>query len=194
MFRRMLSRLALTSLVVLMACDATTNSPGPKQVTVLGGTLQINAPAGYCIDAAASRELGGGAVVLIGRCTPAGLVAAALVTVTIGKPASGGVMLAGPQVLAGFLASEKGRRALSRDGVADHVLVVQSQTKGDALLLHLIDLAAGEYWRAITAIGGRLITISASGAAGVPLTPAEGKDLVQATLRLLHPTNPAAAG
>ena len=127
---------------------------------------------------------------LIGRCTAKGGVAAALVSVTVGGPASAGVLLAGPDALAKFLTSTAGRRMLSRDGLAGHVVVMQALAAEKSLLLHLKDQTAGEYWRAITAINGRLVTISASGAEGAPLTPDQGLKLVRGMVELLAKRNP----
>ena len=64
-------------------------------------------------------------------------------------------------------------------------------TTKDWLLLHLIDISAGDYWRAIAGMNGRLVTVSASGAIGAPLTPDQGRRLVEATLRALLRANPA---
>ncbi|MEO6301498.1 MAG: cation transport ATPase, partial [Paracoccaceae bacterium] len=159
---------------------------------VLNGTFHVAAPSGYCVDTKASQGRADTAVVLIGRCTAGGQVAAALVSVTIGKSASGGAILAGPAVLAQFFASPDGRRALARDGKADHVQVVATAAAAaeGTLYLHLNDLIAGEYWRAITTVSGRLVTVSASGAQGAPLTPDQGRSLVTATVRAVQASNP----
>ena len=132
------------------------------------------------------------AVVLIGRCNAAGQVAAALVTVTVGRTASAGVMLAEPEALRAFMSSPAGRRALSRSGQAADVAVLESGVLGgDRLMLHLNDREEGEYWRAILGIKGRLVTISASGAEGVPLTPAQARRLVDQTVAAMRAANPA---
>jgi hypothetical protein len=183
---------ALIAALALAACDPVPT--GPTQVAVLGGSVHVAAPPGYCIDTDATRAAADAAVVLIGRCTATGTVSAALLTVTIGRPASGGVMTAAPQALANFFASAAGRAALARDGVADHVLVQETVATPDTLLLHLTDITAGDYWRAIAALNGRLVTISASGALGAPLTPEQGRRLVEATLRALHKANPPQTG
>ena len=184
--------LPLLAALVLAACDLANPLSGPRQVSVLNGSVHVGAPNGYCISPSASQQAADTAVVLIGRCTAEGSVQAALVTVTIGKPASAGVMLAGTDALAAFFASPAGRRALSRDGHVNDVGVVQTVAKRDALLLHLLDRVAGDYWRAITGLNGRLVTVSASGAAGAPLTAAQGRKLVEDTLAALHQANPAA--
>jgi hypothetical protein len=158
---------------------------------VLGGEINVLAPPFYCVGQQASRTQDDTAVVLIGRCTNNGNVAAALLTVTIGRFASGGVMLAGAERLRQFLGSTAGRKALSRTGRAGDVQVLQSGVVDGTLLLHLNDRVAGEYWRAIIGIKGRLVTVSASGAEGAPLTPEAGRRLVDATVAALITANPA---
>ena len=182
--------LALAAGTALVACDAAVPGGGLHETTVLHGGLKIAAPAGYCIDPKASVARGDAIVVLMGRCTAQGGVAAALVTMSVGAPASAGVLLAGPDALAKFFSSAAGRRVLARDGVAGHVVVMQALVDDGSLLLHVNDQTAGEYWRAITAIKGRLVTISASGADGAPLTPPQGLKLVQDEMALLANRNP----
>ena len=188
--RRSFVASVLAVLVTLAGCDLPTTGAGLQETTLLGGTLKIAAPQGYCIDSKASVARGSAIVVLIGRCTAKGGVAAALVSLTVGAPASAGVLLAGPDVLAKFLTSTAGRRMLARDGVAGHVMVLRALVAKGSLLLHLKDQTAGEYWRAITAIKGRLVTISASGAEGTPLTPDQGLKLVRGMVEMLDIRNP----
>lgn len=178
-------------LLAMAACDVTGGSP--HQVAVLGGDITVKAPTFYCVSEGSSRSSADTAVVLIGRCAENGRVAAALVTVTIGRFASGGVMLAGAEKLREFLRSPAGRKALSRTGRAGDVAVLQSGVVDGTLMLHLNDRVAGEYWRAIIGIKGRLVTISASGAEGAPLTPEAGQRLVEETVAALIRANPATA-
>ncbi|MBC7478421.1 MAG: hypothetical protein H7317_10060 [Pseudorhodobacter sp.] len=175
-------------LLALAACDLPGSTP---QVTVLGGEITVRAPQFYCVSEGSSRSSADTAVVLIGRCAENGRVAAGLVTVTIGRSASGGVMLAGAERLRAFLRSGAGRKALSRSGRPGDVAVLQSGVVDGTLMLHLDDRVAGEYWRAIIGIKGRLVTISASGAEGAPLTPADGQRLVEETVTALVRANPA---
>lgn len=184
-------RCGLLGLVlVLSGCLLMLPSRGLHQLKVLDGTVNVTAPKGYCIDKDASVALGPTIVVLIGRCVAGVQVAAAVVTLTIGAPASAGVLSEGPEALGGFFASKDGLTVLARDGDPEHVAVLQTQTADNALLLHVNDQLAGEYWRAITAIKGRLVTISASGVLGAPLTPDEGLKLVTEMMELLAKRNP----
>ena len=81
---------------------------------------------------------------------------------------------------------------LSRNGRAQDVQVRQAVGRPDAFLMRLTDRAVGDYWRAVTGIGGRLVTISATGAEGTPLSPEEGRKLVDAAVLALRTANPAA--
>jgi hypothetical protein len=190
----MLRRSLPLAFVVLTACDGSVPGAGGTQglheITVLHGAVKVAAPKGYCIDTRASVSHGDAITVLMGRCTAKGGVAAAVVLITVGQPASAGVLLAGPDALAEFFTSMPGRKVLARDGVAQHVVVLQARVDGGSLLLQVKDQTAGEYWRAITAIKGRLVTISASGAEGAPLTPDQGLNLVRDELVLLDKRNP----
>ena len=187
-----LLRFALMGMAfALMGCDPATTGQNLHEIAVFKGALTVAAPQGYCIDKKASVALGPATVLLIGRCNAQGKVAAAVVTLTIGAPASAGVLVAGPKALAEFFASTAGRKVLARDGDPDHVQIVQTQSAGRGLLLHLRDQVTGDYWRAITAIKGRLVTISASGVAGAPLTSAQARGLVMDTMALLDQRNGA---
>jgi len=177
----------LAASLALMGCDAVPTAQNLHELSVLDGAITVAAPKGYCIDKDASVSRGAATVFLIGRCNDQ--VAAAVVTLTIGGPASAGVLAAGPQALGEFFTSEAGRKVLARDGDEDHVKIVQMQSDGRGLLLHLNDDVAGDYWRAITGIKGRLVTISASGVAGATLTPAQARILVTDTMALLDKRN-----
>ncbi len=179
--------LALTMLLV--GCDLPT--AGAREVSVLKGEITIRAPQFYCVDPQSARSSADTAVVLIGRCNESGHVVAALVTVTVGRFASAGVMLAGGEELRAFMSSNAGRRALSRSGRAADVKILQSGVVDGRLMLHLDDKVAGEYWRAIVGVKGRLVTISASGSQDAPLTSEEGRKLVDQTVDALLKANPA---
>lgn len=175
--------------LLLISCDL----PGGarQDITVLNGEITVRAPQFYCVDLESSRGGDDTAVVLIGRCTENGHVAAALVTVTLGRFASGGVMLAGAEPLRQFLGSTAGRRAMARSGRAQDLAVLQSGVVDGTLLLHLKDAMVGEYWRAVIGVRGRLVTVSALGPEGVPLPPEEGRNLVEETVAALIKANPA---
>ncbi|MBI1170347.1 cation transport ATPase [bacterium] len=183
-------RLALLALIALAGCDGLATGGGLHETTVLGGALTIAAPPGYCINPAASVTRGSAIVALMGRCTARGEVAPAVVSVTVGQAASAGVLVAGPDALARFLTSAQGRKVMARDGVASHVAVIETRIAGEALFVHLNDRSVGEYWRAILALRGRLVTVSASGTEAAPLTPAQGLTLVRDVVTVLDKRNP----
>lgn len=187
---RKMSR-GLLVVLALAGCDLVSTTPAARQVSVLDGKIHVRAPQFYCVDTQTARSSADTAVVLIGPCTQGGHVAAALVTVTIGRLASAGVMLAEAETLRAFMSSDAGRRALSRSGRARDVEVLESGVVKGRLLLHLNDRLAGEYWRAVIGINGRLVTISASGAEGAPLTSQAGRKLVDETVDALIAANPS---
>lgn len=183
------SALGLLAALALAACDTL---GGTTQVAVLGGAVTVAAPSGYCVDAEQARQVQDTAVVLIGRCLSSGLVAPAVITVSVGPAGSGGVMVAGGAALAGFFSSAEGLALLSRSGRAGDVTLLDTSAAPGALLMHLQDTYLGRYWRAITAVNGRLVTISATGTGGVALDEAASLRAVQAALSALQSANPAA--
>lgn len=181
---------ALMGVLALIGCAMVDGIVGTTRVSVLNDTMIVAAPSGYCIDTQATHQAADTAIVLIGRCAATGTVAAAVVTVSVGPSGSAGVMLAGGEALAGYFSSKEGRKVLSRDGRADHVALLQTAEVADSFLMEVSDRMAGDYWRAITGLRGRLITVSATGTEGLPLPPEQGRKLVEATLRLLRQANP----
>lgn len=187
-------RCSWTLCVLLLAGCQLAAAPlavGPQRLAVLGGVVTVMAPRGYCIDRASSREEADTAVVLIGRCRgDAPTQVAAVLTVSVGQGGSAGVMTAGGPALAAFFTSKQGRAVLARSGQAADVRVVQARGRDDAFVMQIADRTAGVYWRAVTGISGRLVTVSATGADGAALTPEAGLGLVDAMLSALRSGNP----
>lgn len=183
--------LVLTLPLALAACQPELGFGPNRAAPVLGGALNVGLPTGYCVDRSASRDTGETAVIIMGRCNMAVAAVPAVLTVSVGRPASAGVMAAGPQALAGFFTSAEGRAALSRAGRARDVRVIEALSADEAFLLHLTDREAGEYWRALVAVKGRLVTLSATGAPGLPLAPAEGRKLLDRMIAALTRANAA---
>lgn len=181
--------LGLLLAVTLAACEMTAPTLSRAPAPLLGGAVTVASPRGYCVDPASAREQGDTAVVLMGRCKFALTVAPALLTMSIGPTASAGVLAAGGPAMTAYFTSPQGRAALSRSGRAGDVQVLAALSSGDAYLLHLLDREAGDYWRAVVGLNGRLVTISANGAQGAPLDPATGRRLVDATLAALRRAN-----
>jgi hypothetical protein len=189
MVKRVLGIVAVLGL--LAGCQPGEVPGTARSVAVLGGAVSVTLPSDYCINRAAGREERDSAVVVMGRCSSAATVAPALVTVTVGPAASAGALAAGPATLAQFFASEAGRASLSRDGRAADIRILEALSSGGAFLLHLQDRQQGEYWRAIIGVRGRLVTVSASGAPGVPLQAAAGRRLTDQVVDGLRAANPS---
>lgn len=177
---------ALLTVLALAACQV---AGGARRAPVLGGAVTMGLPAGYCIDRSASHESADTAVVIMGRCNSAASAVPAIVTASVGRPGSAGVMTASPAALAAFFATPEGRATLSRDGKARDVRLITALTSGNALLLHLSDRRQGEYWRAFVGARGRLVSVSASGTPGVPLAPQDGRKVLDAFVVALAAAN-----
>ncbi|MBL4927067.1 cation transport ATPase [Fuscibacter oryzae] len=183
--RARVAALLLTGLA-LAACQVAGSA---RQAPVLGGAVTMGLPAGYCIDRSTSREGADSAVIIMGRCNSDASAVPAIVTATVGRPGSAGVMTASPAELAAFFATTEGRATLSRDGKARDVRLISAVTSGNALLLHLVDRKQGEYWRAFVGARGRLVSISASGTPGIPLAPEAGRQVLDAFVAALATAN-----
>lgn len=188
MIRALLTVAALFTL--LSACEMGTGFATSRSAPVLNGALNVGVPPGYCVDRSAGRVGSDNAVVLMGRCQNTDQAAAALISVSVGNGGSAGVMTAGGPALAAFFTSPQGRATLSREGRAADVRVIEVVSVGDAFLIHLIDRAVGEHWRAVTGVAARLVTISVTGTEAVPLPPAESRRVLDMALAALDRANP----
>lgn len=178
------------ALLGLAACLPGLTGSGPARIALFGGSLIVAAPYGYCINPETATQTGESAVVLIGRCRDGSQAAAALVTVTVGPSGSAAVMAAGGPELAAFFTSQQGRATLARSGEASDVTISRAVMAGGDFVMLLTDRSAGTYWRAITGLRGRVVTVSAAGTDAVTLTPEAGRDVLNATLAALHSANP----
>jgi hypothetical protein len=157
----------------------------------------VAAPAGFCAAPDATNRIGRADFVAFARC--AGTTGEpALLTATVGAPGSAGPDDPDPQALAAFFTSDAGRRVLSLAGRADSVTVHEVQAVDGAVLVRLTDRstrsgrAGGESWRAVVAVGGRLVTLSAGGGAGVALPRENGRQIIGAFVRSVRGANGAA--
>lgn len=160
-----------------------------RKAPILAGSVMIGLPTGYCIDKRASTETKTSAVIFLGRCSTAAKAQPAVISIAVAGEGSASAMSAGPAEMAKFFGSPQGRAALSRNGRAKDLRIITALGKGDALLLHLGDRQIGEYWRAVVAIRGRLVTISTIGSTAQPLPPQEGRKLLETTLTALRAAN-----
>jgi hypothetical protein len=177
----------LLALAALAACA--TGVGGIRSAAILNGQITVQAPTGYCIDPSAGSTGADSAVVLMGRCNAAIKQAPAVLTLSAGQAGSAGAIADGGEALAAFFATDDGRAALSRDGLAADVEVVEAFSLGDAYLMRVQDRAVGEYWRGIVGLRGRVMMLSVSGPPGRPLSPAEGRALLEAGLAALRRAN-----
>lgn len=182
------------ALVTLLLGGCVATGGGIRSVALLDGAVTAAAPAGYCIAPGAGRRGTDSAVVLMGRCSARSEADPAVLTLSVGEAGSAGAMSAGGEALAAYFASAEGRAALSRDGRAADVRLLEAVMVDGAFLLHVTDAAVGDYWRAITGLRGRLVTVSAAGPDGQALPDAKGRALVEAAVAALKRANPQAAG
>lgn len=151
------------------------DGPPPARMGVARGAVIVAGPRGFCIDRAASQDRSGqAALTVLSSCGAlgAGFFAPrpahpAVLTAAVAAPGRGLPVVAAAPELAAFFASAPGRAALSRNGKAETVGVLESLTLDDALLLHLTDTAPfawgavqPDYWRALLMVGGRTVTLS----------------------------------
>ena len=173
----------------LIACAGFEIAPPNRNMAVLGGAVTVSPPDGYCVNPNVSKTGGDNAVVLIGRCSAASAVAAALLTTSIGEAGSGNALNAGPVALTSFFTSAEGRAMLASSGDANDAVVTASETDKDAVLLLIKDRALGTYWRGIFALRGRLVMVSATGGESTGLSPDSGRALLSKTIASLRRAN-----
>jgi hypothetical protein len=154
---------------------------GPSQIDLLPG-VALGVPRGYCLNREASKIADEGSALLLGRCNDAVGTVPAVLRISLGAPGSAGVLATTPTDLAAFFTSEAGRASLSPNGRPGDVRVLKALTQGPDFLLHIASPREGSYWRAITAVSGRLVTVSAIGTKEVPLKPEDSRALVDRTL------------
>lgn len=174
----------------LMGCAGMDLGGSSRSVSVQGGDIRVAAPAGYCPNPQASTDGAGSAVVLMGRCSAASSATPALITASVGAAGTGAALDAGPVALTRFFTSDAGRGMLASTGKAADAAVAASQTEEDALVLRVTDTNLGDYWRAILALRGRLVMLSATGAESVPLPPEEGRALLSKAMASMRKANP----
>ena len=174
----------------LAACAGMEMGTQPRSVVVQGGDIEVTAPAGYCANPQASTDGAGSAVVLMGRCSATSSATPALITASVGATGSGSALDAGPVALTSFFTSDQGREMLASTGTAEDAVVTSSETEDAAVLLRIKDANIGEYWRAILALKGRLVMLSATGAESVVLPPDQGRALLSKSMAVLRSANP----
>jgi predicted small secreted protein len=198
--------LAMAALLLSACVDgmAGAGRDAPTAVVVAGGQLTIAGPRGFCIDKSASRDSAKGAFVLLGSCASlSGSTTAArprdLAVVTVSAYPGGGAatdFAAGFPAMAKFLTSAPGRAALSRSGKAATVQILAITSRDGVMFIPAADSAPApgqrveaDYWRALLALKGQIVTLSVLGLKAQPL-PAEAKlALLQSFVTKLQAAN-----
>lgn len=184
----------LMMLMGLAACQPSGGLPGLSAlsllaapqgpVEVLDGAVRIAGPKGYCPDSDTLHSADDSAVVLLGRCFDDSKAPPALVSVTVGQAGTG--IAAEGAALAAFFASDPGRATLSQRGRAGDIRLLSALSTSDVFLMQVQDRASPPYWRGMTSLAGRMVSVRASGPA---LSPPEARSLVEATIRALRRAN-----
>lgn len=182
---------ALALVMAVGGCVDTGSANAPKEVLVSSRLVTIAAPQGFCVDRSASRDGAKGAFVLIGSCasltqsfTASRPRHTAILTASVHP--GGGNFEASLPGLATFLASPAGRKALSRSGKAGSVSIGAISTEGSVLYVRAADSAPApgqevepEYWRAILAARGQIVSLSVLGLKAHPLGSSDKQALLR---------------
>ena len=186
-----MARLAPPALLLALAGCVPT---GGVQIGSGPDAFRIAAPAGYCLAEGAVARQRGSDFAAFTPCTPAS--AGGILTATAGV--AGSAQPVDPASMAAFFTSSAGRRALSRARDAGSVTVHQILAADGAILVRMTDrapppaaLGPGESWRAVMAVDGRLVTLTASPARGTPLSQDAGRRLIGAFVAAMRAANAA---
>ena len=184
-----MARLALLALVLLAGCAAT----GGVQIGSGADAFRIAAPAGYCLAAGAVARQRGSDFAAFTPCTPGG-TATGVLSATVGS--AGSAQPVDPQAMAAFFTSPAGRRALSRARDEASVTVHEVLSADGAILVRMTDratppaaVATGESWRAVMAVDGRLVTLSANPGRGTTLPREAGRRLIGGFVAAMRQAN-----
>lgn len=149
-------------------------------VRVSGSDVTIVGPKGYCVDPGSSRERAAGSFVMLGSCatlrgTGEGPGKPAVLTALV-SPRSDPPLVPDAAQLERFFRSEAGRAALSHDGRADSVTLLDFDRDGPVLFLKLRDRSADRpdvlsdiAWRAVFPLKDRLVALSVTGHDDLPV-------------------------
>lgn len=184
------------ALAVLTGCSGLVevSRTAPQSVLVAGDSVVISGPPGYCIDQSAIRDENDGAFVLLGSCASIARDASqphpsapGLLTVTVSNGViSNGNVIAFLEDLSAFFETDDGRAALSRNGSAASVDLLETRIQDDVLYLHARDSSgtalgvADEYWRALFGVRDRLLTVTVIAYSSAPLTEDDGVSTLDA--------------
>lgn len=174
-------RLALLAVALAFSgctTGVTMGAPSRASVDVSGEPVVVAAPAGFCIDEAATSVESRGAFLMITDCGLLGQTGgrtppvAAIMTVSI-SPDPNLVAQGGETTLddlEAFLDTPRGRAGLGRSGDAGATRVLQSTRQGDVLYVLVEDNGASplpgvaaRFWRGFMTVDGRMAALSIQG-------------------------------
>lgn len=198
------SRGVLLSAVALTGCfetqpltDAASRvmapAAGPAAVQVLGRSVTVTGPGGYCVDAEATRESDIEAFVLLVRCRGT-LRPSPVLSATVTRHAADDDP-EGLRRLVPFLQTAAGRAQLSRSGDPGRIDVLEA-TFADGAVWLLIDDDDNPrsfdevYWRAIVPVAGRVVTLSVLAAAEHPFDRDSGLAILRGFVMRMQAANP----
>jgi len=188
----------LVALMVLGACDditkssakapSTTATPAPETVRVSGKDVVIAGPHGFCVDPTETKDSANSAFVLLGSCAAISNAShrpnpdiPAILMATVSRKTESAPIASSMTTLTRFFKSEAGRAALSRDGKAKTVEVIETLGRNDVFYIHARDSstdtlvgAGDEYWRALFNVKGRIVSVSVVWLEDHPISTAEG--------------------
>lgn len=177
----------------------------PQTIAVANRSVVIGGPPGYCIDRPGSKLGGDTAFVVLASCASItrdpdlGRPGAfGLLTASVAKEeAAGPGLLSAPGPLETLLVSEAGRAALARDGRSASVEILDMSRKDGAIMIRLRDSSQAEltgvedvYWRGLTDLNGRLVTISVVSFVDSPMSADQGLATLRAFLARIRAETP----
>lgn len=166
----------------------TVTTVAPEQISVSSKEVLIAGPHGFCIDPTQTKDKRKSAFVLLGSCAaisnaahlPEPDVPAILMATVSGETDSAPIALS-IDALTRFFKTDAGRAALSRDGKAETVEVIETLSRGGAFYIHARDTstdtlagAGDEYWRALFNVKGRIVSVLVVGLEDFPISKSEG--------------------
>lgn len=190
---------ALLPLVLLCGCAVLSGSGGGvERLSILGDSVLVEGPEGYCVDTGLSRPARGFAA--LASCAVISDIAVApgidgFITVQVGAEGTANVV-GFERDLAALLRSPDGAALLSGDNDPATILMDTIETTPGLVIVHFTDTGAAiargveqEEWRAFLDLGDRLTTIGVRGFARDPLSRAEGLRLLNRAVFSLRAAN-----
>lgn len=177
----------------------------PRSLSVMSKGFVVAGPRGFCVDTRSSTSTEDTAFALFGSCSaisgnPADDKprAPAILSASV-VPADGPLDEDALDRLAAFLSSDEGRAALSRGEGDTDVVVLGVERAPGLVLIHARDgMAAGDlqsdYWRAVVAVSGHIVSATVSGFAATPFDADAGTALARDFANAMRRANGERAG